>query len=173
MKRAASLVFLALLTACNDTSPARQTPAPSPTATTSELPAAVEEKRDAIVRAARAQDLDALESLLDPETFSYSFAEEGDPVGYWRRLESEGHVPILGDIMPLVFATRHGRKDDTYVWPAAATREPSEWSERDVEDLLTIHAKEDIDGYREAGSYLGWRAGIRADGTWLYFIAGD
>ena len=28
-------------------------------------------------------------------------------------------------------------------------------------------------GFEELGGYLGYRVGIREDGTWLYFIAGD
>jgi hypothetical protein len=27
--------------------------------------------------------------------------------------------------------------------------------------------------FEQAGSYLGWRVGIRKDGTWLFFVAGD
>jgi hypothetical protein len=25
----------------------------------------------------------------------------------------------------------------------------------------------------EFGHYLGWRVGIRSDGTWIFFVAGD
>lgn len=117
-------------------------------------------------------DYDALEALLDPETFNYSFGDSGDPIGYWRELESDGHVPILGDIMPSVFATRPLKQGGTYVWPAAAAKEPKDWTDEDVEDLLTFNAREDVDQYREHG-YLGWRGGIQAEGAWLFFIAGD
>ncbi len=66
-----------------------------------ELPQVVAKKRDAIVAAAHAFGYDRLETLLDRKTFSYSFGESGDPVGYWRRLEDEGEVPILGDYLPV------------------------------------------------------------------------
>ena len=118
-------------------------------------------------------DYEALESLLDRETFNYSFGDSGDPIGYWKRLESEGHVPLFGDIMPLVFATRPAKQGGTYVWPAAAAKEAKDWTTEDVEDLLTFNAREDIDQFREQGGYLGWRGGIQSEGAWLFFIAGD
>ena len=31
----------------------------------------------------------------------------------------------------------------------------------------------EIRRFERGGAYLGWRTGIRKDGTWLYFIAGD
>ena len=138
-----------------------------------ELPPAVTQTRDAIVAAAHARDDEALEGLLDPETFSYSFGESGDPIGYWQKLESEAHVPIFGDIIPLVLSTRPARTDDVYVWPAAAAKDPATWTDKDRADLRLFNADEDISSFEQAGGYLGYRAGIREDGTWLFFVAGD
>jgi hypothetical protein len=76
------------------------------------LPAPVEKKRQAIAGAAQGLDYDRLETLLDPKTFSYSFAEMGDPSGYWRRLEEEAEVPVLGDRLPTVSAGP-GRRRET------------------------------------------------------------
>ena len=137
------------------------------------LPAAVEKTREAIVRAARARDYEGLEALLDPASFSYSFGEDGDPVGYWRELEDLGEVPILGDFLPGVLAMQWGLQDDVYVWPAAHAKAPSEWSELDRRDLRTFYTDEEIASFEQAGGYYGWRAGIRVDGTWLFFVAGD
>jgi hypothetical protein len=36
-----------------------------------------------------------------------------------------------------------------------------------------ISTEREIRSFERAGSYLGWRTGIRKDGTWPYFIAGD
>lgn len=173
----AAMLVLAMGSACDrGEEPPTPTAPPSPTATTaatSDLPEPVEEKRSAILAAARTPDYQALEGLLDPKTFNYSFGESGDPVGYWRRLEREGHVPVLGDIMPAVFATTPAKQGGTYVWPAAATKSPEDWNERDLADVRTLAGEEDIEQYRQAGSYLGWRAGIQAEGAWLFFVAGD
>ena len=137
------------------------------------LPTVVAEKREAIYRAAVKQDYDALEALLDPETFSYSFGGSGDPIGYWREQE-EAEVPLLGDILPGVLHTRFGKNEDIYVWPSAAAKEASDWTRADLESMRDAgYADEDIESFKEFGGYTGWRSGIRADGTWLYFIAGD
>jgi hypothetical protein len=32
---------------------------------------------------------------------------------------------------------------------------------------------EDIRSFEQYGGYTGWRVGMRADGTWLFFVAGD
>jgi hypothetical protein len=137
------------------------------------LPLAVAEKRQAIYGAAVKQHSEALASLLDPDTFSYSFGESGDPIGYWRRQE-ESEIPILGDILPGVLGTRFGLNEDIYVWPSAAAKEAPEWTRADVKSMRNAgYTDDDISSFRQFGGYTGWRAGIRADGTWLYFISGD
>jgi hypothetical protein len=147
------------------TSPASSTPG--------ELPAAVERTRDAILAAAHARDYEGLESLLDPETFSYSYGESGDPTGYWRELEEDGHVPILGDFLPLILSMRFAEVDDMYVWPAAHANDPANWTEEDIADIAMLYPQEDIESFEQAGGYLGYRVGIREDGTWIFFVAGD
>lgn len=139
----------------------------------SALPAEVAEKREAIVAAAKSFDYDRLETLLDPKTFSYSFGESGDPVGYWRRLEEEGHVPILGDHLPVVFSSPHAMRGDVYVWPSAYGKKPSTWTEEDRQALRSLYTDDEIRAFERVGDYLGLRAGIRKDGTWLFFVEGD
>lgn len=145
----------------------------SATPTEVSLPPEVAEKRDAIVAAAKSFDYDRLETLLDPEHFSYSFGESGDPVGYWRRLEEEGHVPILGDYLPVVFSAPYARKQDTFVWPSAYAKEPAQWTDEDLQWLKNLYTEKEIRQFERFGGYLGYRVGIRADGTWLFFVAGD
>lgn len=138
-----------------------------------ELPPAVVKKRDAIVTAARAFDYDSLETLLDRKTFSYSFGESGNPVGYWRRLEEEGQVPILGDYLPVILGAPSAKRGDVYVWPSAFGKSPSTWTAEDRQWLTNLYTEQEIRAFERAGNYLGWRAGIRDDGKWLFFVAGD
>jgi hypothetical protein len=148
-------------------------PTSSPSSTPDELPPAVAKKRDAIVAAARAFDYDGLEELLDRKTFSYSFGQSGDPVGYWRRLEEEGEVPILGDYLPVILGAPHAKRGDLYVWPSAYGKSPSAWTDEDRQWLTNLYTEREIRGFVRAGDYLGWRVGIRKDGKWLFFVAGD
>jgi hypothetical protein len=137
------------------------------------LPRPVVEMRNAILDTARLRDLNALRSLIPEEGFTFSFGGETDPIRYWKRLESEGHVPVIGDILPGVLGTEPGFDRGVFVWPAQATEDPAEWDERDIEALTAIHAEEDIRAFQDAGLYLGWRVGIDRDGTWVFFVAGD
>lgn len=163
-------------TVAQTTAPVESTPPETDTGRTGdtvELPAAVVATREAILAAARARDYEGLEALLDPASFSYSFGESGDPAGYWRRLEEEGEVPILGDFLPLVLSWPVGRDGDVYVWPAAHLKPPEEWTDADLDALRQLYPAEELAGFEQAGGYLGYRVGIREDGTWLFFVAGD
>jgi hypothetical protein len=137
------------------------------------LPLAVAQKRAGIYKAAVSHDYETLEALLDPATFSYSFGESGDPIGYWRKQE-EAEIPLVGDILPGALHSRFGKTEDIFVWPSAAGKEATEWTEEDLEGMRKAGSTdEDIRSFEQYGGYTGWRAGIRADGTWLFFIAGD
>ena len=62
---------------------------------------------------------------------------------------------------------------DIWTWPAAAAAgaDDAAWQELVDSDLYT---QAQVDELRTAGEgYLGWRVGIEADGTWLFFTAGD
>ena len=148
-------------------------PTSSSSSTPDELPAVVAKKRDAIVAAAHALDYDGLEALLDRKTFSYSFGESGDPVGYWRRLEEEGEVPILGDYLPVILGAPSAKRGNVYVWPSAYGKSPSTWTAEDRRWLTNLYTEQEIRAFERDGDYLGWRAGIRDDGKWLFFVVGD
>jgi hypothetical protein len=137
------------------------------------LPRAVADKRDAIAAAAQALDYERLATLLDPATFSYSFGESGDPIGYWRRLEREGHVPILGDYLPVILRGPFAKRGDIYAWPSVYGKPPSRWTADERRWLRNLYSEPEIRAFERVGDYLGWRVGIRKDGTWLFFVAGD
>ena len=137
------------------------------------IPGRVMETQDAILAAARARDFQALRALIPDEGFTFSFGGETDPIRYWKRLESKGHVPVIGDILPMVLGSIPGFDRGVFVWPAQATEDPADWDDGDIKALTRIHAEEDVLSFQEAGVYLGWRVGIDRDGTWVFFVAGD
>jgi hypothetical protein len=137
------------------------------------LPDPVEEKREAIANAAQRLDYAGLAELLDPKTFTYSFGERADPIAYWRRLENRAEIPILGDILPTVLSMPYRKQGDIYAWPSVHGKEPSTWTEEDRRELGKLYTTKQIRQFERAGAYLGYRAGIQKDGTWLYFVAGD
>jgi hypothetical protein len=141
-------------------------PEPPPAAADELLPPPVAEKRAAILAALADGDVDELASLADAE-FTYTFGEdvEGGPAAYWRDAAARGEDPLgaLGEIlrMPYTLATGH------YVWPFAYDK---------TADTLTDHEREllePLDTTFAGEGYLGWRAGFRPDGRWVFFVAGD
>jgi hypothetical protein len=137
------------------------------------LPARVARTRAEIVRAAHAFDYRALRELIRPGVFIYSFEESGDPIGFWRRLETEAEVPVLGDILPVVLSTRPLRQEGAFVWPAAALKKVPDWTTADVAGIERIYGPGAGDRFRNQGSYTGWRASIRDDGLWLFFVTSE
>jgi hypothetical protein len=137
------------------------------------VPGPVGRTRDAILDAAQAFDWEALRALIPEEGFTFSFGDDTDPIAYWQRLEDRAHVPVIGDILPMVLGTIPARQQGIYIWPAPAAEDPADWDEHDLEVLRQIHVEEDIRAFQEMGLYTGWRAGIEADGTWVFFVSGD
>jgi hypothetical protein len=151
------------------------TPVPTEPAPQRRLPPAVDETRQAIIAAAGAHDYDALAALIPDSGFTYSYGgpAEGGAVGYWRDLEDAGERPL--DTLAALLALRHTRAGDIYVWPWAYDRDPAKLTERQKDALAGAGAatRDQLDQMAEFGHYLGWRVGIRRDGTWMFFVAGD
>jgi hypothetical protein len=142
------------------------------TTTASSLPEAVEETRAALLAAADARNYDALRPFLSPG-FRYTFGGpvDGGPVAYWQELErttSERPLVALAAILRMPYVLSRG----IYVWPFAYTVESAADLSDHERELLT--ALGELDSLFAPGTgYLGWRAGIEPDGTWVFFVAGD
>jgi hypothetical protein len=140
----------------------------------SALPAAVEETRAALLEAAETGSYEALRPLI-PESggFTYTFGGpvEGGPIAYWQQLErqtSERPLETLEAVLEMPYVLTRG----LYVWPWAYTVESaSDLSEHERELLAPLGPTSRL--FVEGTGYLGWRAGITPDGTWVFFVAGD
>ena len=141
---------------------------PEPVAV-SGLPEPVEQTHAALLAAAEAHDEQALEALIEPSEFRYTFGEDvpGGALAFWRTTkEQTGTDPIdtLARVLKLPYVLSQG----LFVWPFAYDKEPGEMSEYELSLLGDLMPE----GVTDVG-YLGWRAGIRPDGRWVFFIAGD
>jgi hypothetical protein len=137
------------------------------------LPEAVAETRDALLEAAADRDYDALGRLVPTTGFEYTFGGPvpGGPVAYWRELErTSNQRPLerLEQVLRMPYTLSRG----IYYWPFAYDVASA--------DDLTAHEREllaplgPLDSvFIEGTGYLGWRAGIQPDGTWVFFVAGD
>jgi hypothetical protein len=133
------------------------------------LPAPVEGKRAAMLRAARAKDYEGLALLADP-TFRYTFGSpvSDGPAAFWREAAQRGEDPLgaLAAVLELPYTLSRG----LYVWPFAYDKtadEITQYEEQLLGDIPPDGATVSPQGY------LDWRAGIEPDGSWIYFVAGD
>lgn len=149
---------------------AADVPAPGPV---QELPAPVATTREAIISAASQCDLAAVEELAGDE-FVSSFGGGGaENLSRWNE-QGEDPASTLLELFAMPHATVEGGRGKIYVWPAAHAYESwDQVSPSEREQLLKIYTEEELEMFAQLGDYLGWRVGIREDGTWLYYVAGD
>jgi hypothetical protein len=138
------------------------------------LPPAVEQTRVAIKEAAENRDFEALEALIPEKGFTYTFGGpvEGGPVAYWQQIEDESPQRPL-EALAAILEMPYTKAGDIYVWPFAYDRDPRTLTEAERALLSTVAGEEEIAQWIEFGSYLSWRAGVKEDGTWVFFVAGD
>jgi hypothetical protein len=183
MKAAVALGFIVLvLTACG--SGEGQTPETIPSAAPmtrpepaqATLPAAVESTRAAILDAAQARDLDRLAELVPETGFTYTYGGpvEGGPTAYWQQLDEESPERPL-ETLAAILELPYTKIEDEYIWPFAYDRDPATLTRREKETLAAagVATLAQIEQMAEFGHYLGWRASIRSDGTWIFYVAGD
>lgn len=138
------------------------------------LPPAVEETRLAIKEAAENRDFEALEALIPEQGFTYTFGGPfpGGPTAYWKQIEEESPQRPL-EALAVILEMPYTKVDDIYVWPFAYDRDPKTLTEAERALLSEVAGEAEIRQWTEFGHYLGWRAGIKEDGTWVFFVAGD
>jgi hypothetical protein len=142
-----------------------------------DLPAAVQRTYDALLAAAHAFDYEAVRQLIPDNGLSFCFCRETNAIGYWKR---DGFRPLL-TIDALLRTTPgvvQGKDGPIYAWPAVATLTVEQFRHLTPEqraDLQSIYKDPDavVRQAIAAGGYIGWRLGIAADGTWVFFLAGD
>ena len=75
----------------------------------------------------------------------------------------------LATILTMPF-TRN--ESGSYAWPTAYDEAPTDEAWQALVDA-GLYTQEQIDSMKAAGSYLGYRTAITADGDWQFFVAGD
>ena len=137
------------------------------------LPEAVARTRQALLEAARERDYEALGPLGPPTGFEYIFGSPvpGGPIAYGLVLErttDERPLERLEQVLEMPYTLSRG----IFVWPFAYDVESlDELTAYEREVLAPLGPLETV--FVEGTGYLGWRAGIRPDGAWVFFVAGD
>jgi hypothetical protein len=137
------------------------------------LPAPVAAMRQRIVNAAVRCDYATLERIGNQgDRLAFSYGKAKSAAAYWRALDVRGGYPLatLVRILRLPVTRNEARY---YAWPSAYTQHPTkhDW------DLLVragVLPRKEADAERKHGNvYYGYRAAIRPNGDWQFFIAGD
>ena len=167
--RASAFVALALVAAgCGGAKTLTVTQTRTETVPPPGVPAAVGTTQARLLAAAETGDYEQLRPLIPAKGFAYSFGGDfaGGPIAYWKNVEqSSGQRPIeiLASILKLPYTLNRG----LYVWPFAYDKRKSDLTAHE-RGLLGPLAKSYV-----GEDYYGWRAGLKPDGSWVFFIAGD
>jgi hypothetical protein len=139
-----------------------------------ELPAAVAEVRQRIFDAAVACDYDTLEqiALEQGAGFTFSYGGGDSAAAHWRELEESGAEEPMRHLATILTFPYTRNESGSYAWPTAYDESPTDADWQALVDA-GLHTQEQIDQMKTAGSYLGYRTAITADGDWQFFVAGD
>jgi hypothetical protein len=148
---------------------------PEPVTTvTNELPPAVQSTRRKLIRAAATSAYEALDALIPQTGFTYTYGGPfpGGPTAYWQQVAQERDPSPLS-ALAAILGMPYTKVGDNYVWPFAYDRDPNSLTDEELAHLARVASPQEIAQWKKSGNYLGWRAGIRSDGTWIFFVAGD
>jgi hypothetical protein len=146
----------------------------------SALPEPVRKMREQILAAARTgepEKVAALIATLKPAP-QLSFGGDTPPVDLWKALfpDSEGveALAILIEILEGPFARiEGGTPQETYVWPYFYALPLDKLTAEQRVELFKLVTAFDWKEMQKFGAYNFYRAGISADGSWQFFVAGD
>jgi hypothetical protein len=169
-----------------------QTTSPDPTPSSggiTEQPPLTDQAADtraAILDAARANDYEQLRPLIEgPFTFSSGDIDERSDVAARAisRWKGDGFEPlrVMAALLEMPYTTVPSEDGVIDVWPALYNWTPGELRKidevapewRSAMQQLYPDFEQQLQDWIDFGGYLGWRIGIREDGHWQFFVAGD
>jgi len=147
----------------------------------SKLPEPVQRMRTLILEAARMGDVEKLRPLLGiGETATNLSLEEldGDSIEYLKSLSGdEEGLEILGILIEILeMGYVHldpGTEDEVFVWPYFFSWPIDSLSAKQKVEMYTILTAGDVEDSVNFGGYIFYRAGIKPDGSWNFFVSGD
>jgi len=146
----------------------------------SHLPAAVAATRTKLMQAAMTGDLEALRPIIEAQSEPpvVTFGGIEDPIDFLRESSTDGAGrELLGILVELleapyaVVAEDEGR--EMYVWPYLAVMRLDNLTPPQLVELYKLVSHYDYESMLDAGGWYFFRVGIRADGRWAFFVAGD
>ena len=145
------------------------------------LPAAVRKTHEQIVRAANKANIEGLRSLIgsgDTATSLSIGGLEGDPIEFLKETsgDSDGYevLAILLEVLEAGFVHMDaGTENEMYIWPYFFAWPFDKLTPQMKVELFRILTAGDVEDSTDFGGYIFYRVGIRPNGHWEFFVAGD
>ncbi|MEM9678401.1 MAG: cytoplasmic protein [Pseudomonadota bacterium] len=145
------------------------------------LPDLVLATRNRILEAAKTGIIANLRPLIgegeDATTLSFG-GLEGDPIEFMKENsgDDDGYeiLAILVEILEMGYVVfDQGTEDELYVWPYFFALPFDKMTPAQKVELYHVLTAGDVQDSIGFGSYIFYRVGIKPDGTWQFFVAGD
>lgn len=137
-----------------------------------DAPAEVTQTAQALLAAAATCDAPALIARAEADGTRLA-PDDTPPAALLGLPDVEGHYLALAVLLSATTPVQAMQEDGRVltIWPAAAEEGASDAAWQELVDA-GLTTSDDVVRMQDAG-YDGWRVGIRADGTWAFFVAGD
>ncbi len=147
----------------------------------SKLPEPVKRMRSLILEAARKGEIEKLRDLMGTGETATNLALgelEGDPIDHLKSLSGDDEgLEILGILIEILeMGYVHldaGTDDELYVWPYFFSWPIKSLSPAQKVEMYTVLTAGDVEDSVNFGGYIFYRAGIKPDGSWNFFVSGD
>lgn len=146
-----------------------------------ELPHSVLKTRNELLIAARSGNIENLRPIIErggnKVVFSFE-SEDDDPIAYWKSISNDGTGRnVLAELIKILSSgfvhMDAGTPSELYVWPYHFMYPLSQLTPAQEVELYLLVPGEYRSDLEEAGGYIGFRAGIGADGTLQFFVSGE
>ncbi len=145
------------------------------------LPQSVRRMRELILTAAKSGELEKLRDLVgigETATTLSIGGLEGDPIEFLKEAsgDEDGYeiLAILIEVLEAGYVHLDpGSDDELYVWPYFFAYPLDKLGPKQKVELYRVLTAGDVEDSRSFGGYVFYRVGIKPDGSWSFFVAGD
>jgi hypothetical protein len=161
--------------------PSANTPLPPVLRDLGLLPTAVRKTHGQLLEAARNANMDGLRSLIGQGETATTLSIgglEGDPIEFLKETsgDEDGYelLAILLEVLEAGYVhVDAGTESEMYIWPYFFTWPFEKLTPPMKVELYRILTAGDVQDSTDFGGYIFYRVGIKPDGGWDFFVAGD
>ncbi|MDD9910936.1 MAG: cytoplasmic protein [Ahrensia sp.] len=145
------------------------------------LPQPVRRMRELILSAAKSGEIEKLRDLVgigETATTLSIGGLDGDPIDFLKEAsgDDDGYeiLAILIEVLEAGYVHLDiDAEEEIYVWPYFFAWPLDGLTPQQSVELYRVLTAGDVEDSRSFGGYVFYRVGIKPDGTWSFFVAGD